>query len=537
MDFQFYFQLFLRRLPLMLMFCLAGGIAAIFYAMRLPNVYQSEALVIIEANQEESPFSPAMEEANTAQALDVIQQRIFARGVLVDLAERLDLYGTASDPEAEMPPTDAIVADLRSRVTFGIARTGRPGVSLRALRSNRDEATVLRVGFRAGTPALAAAGANEIVRLIAQESSQVRTEVATQSLAFFNQEVERLGGDLAELQAEIRAFQEANIDSLPDSLDFRREQMSTLQDQLSELEAQESELRDRRQRQITLFETTGQTQLLDDTPGASQRNSQSPEEQELAELRSEYASLSAVLAPTNPRMTVLQARIDALERSLAQQAVGLAGDEASESTGSAQLDRELADIDIRLRYLGLQRETLEERIAGIQRTIDATPGNAITLGALERDYINLQEQYNRAVAGRARAETGTAFETAAQDERVTVLEEALPPGKPADPDRTLLAAAGFVGGGMMGFGLVVLLELINTKIRRPQDIEKALGIDVFGTIPYIRTSDQMRRRRTAALVTVAAVLLAVPISLWIVSRDTTPLQPVIESLVSDVSSS
>ena len=53
----------------------------------------------------------------------------------------------------------------------------------------------------------------------------MRTRVAGQTLDFFQQEVDRLDGELAEQGAAIQAFQEANRDSLPDSLEFRRGQL------------------------------------------------------------------------------------------------------------------------------------------------------------------------------------------------------------------------------------------------------------------------------------------------------------------------
>ena len=73
----------------------------------------------------------------------------------------------------------------------------------------------------------------------------------------------------------------------------------------------------------------------------------------------------------------------------------------------------------------------------------------------------------------------------------------------------LIAAAGMVGGIGAGFGLIVLMEMLNRSIRRPVDLTAKLGIEPFATVPYIRTPGEVRRKRS--LIVAALVLIAVAI--------------------------
>ena len=60
-------------------------------------------------------------------------------------------------------------------------------------------------------------------------------------------------------------------------------------------------------------------------------------------------------------------------------------------------------------------------------SIEATPGNAITLDTLERDYANIRIQYDQAVANKARAETGDIIEALCKGQRISVIEQAVVP--------------------------------------------------------------------------------------------------------------
>ncbi len=130
-------------------------------------------------------------------------------------------------------------------------------------------------------------------------------------------------------------------------------------------------------------------------------------------------------------------------------------------------------------------------------SIEATPGNAITLSTLERDYANVRTQYDQAVANKARAETGDVIEALSKGQRISIIEQAVVPRDPERPNRALIAAGGVGGGMMLGLGMVLLLELRNAGIRRPVDLTTRLGIAPFATLPYYRTEGEILRRRSA----------------------------------------
>lgn len=155
--------------------------------------------------------------------------------------------------------------------------------------------------------------------------------------------------------------------------------------------------------------------------------------------------------------------------------------------------------------------------------IRVTPNNEMVLTGMEREYDSLNEQYQQALNNLAQAQTGQRIETLAKGERFSLIEEPSVPKTPSSPNRLLISAAGVVGGMGMGAGFIFLMELLNRSIRRPMDLTSALGIQPFATVPYIRSPGEVRRKRTIVATVLALIVIAIPVSLFVIHTYYVPL--------------
>ena len=71
-------------------------------------------------------------------------------------------------------------------------------------------------------------------------------------------------------------------------------------------------------------------------------------------------------------------------------------------------------------------------------------------------------------------------------EAVNVIDQAEVPTSPSGPPRTMYTAAAFLAGIFVAVAIVVLMDMINTRIRKPEEIEELLDIPVIGRIPVIK---------------------------------------------------
>lgn len=69
---------------------------------------------------------------------------------------------------------------------------------------------------------------------------------------------------------------------------------------------------------------------------------------------------------------------------------------------------------------------------------------------------------------------------------VNVIDEAATPKEPSGPNRKLYVAVALLAGLFAAVAIVVLADMLNTKIRSQEELEELLGVPVIGRIPEMR---------------------------------------------------
>lgn len=66
---------------------------------------------------------------------------------------------------------------------------------------------------------------------------------------------------------------------------------------------------------------------------------------------------------------------------------------------------------------------------------------------------------------------------------VTTLEEATPAEEPSTPRTKRNIAIGLLAGGLLTTAFVLVMEVLDDRIKRPQDIEEVMGLPLLGVVP------------------------------------------------------
>ncbi|HFI0405424.1 TPA: YveK family protein [Streptococcus suis] len=66
---------------------------------------------------------------------------------------------------------------------------------------------------------------------------------------------------------------------------------------------------------------------------------------------------------------------------------------------------------------------------------------------------------------------------------VTTLEEAVPAEEPSTPRTKRNISLGLLAGGFLAVALVLVVEVLDDRVKRPQDIEEVLGMPLLGVVP------------------------------------------------------
>jgi uncharacterized protein involved in exopolysaccharide biosynthesis len=503
-NFSYYYSIFLRRLPQFLVVSTIISAAAIITAIALPPAYVSQMRLIVEAPQitDEAPTNAALTSA--VPQLRATQQRLLTRANLVAIARKLNIL-----PDQETYTDDEIVEAMLARTEVEIS-------------AGRDDPPIMQISFEAGSAENSAGVLEEYLSLIKAQDSGSRTERATVTLQFFQDEVDRLNHELAKKSAAISEFKTANIEALPDSLQFRLSRQADLQERITQFDRDILSLQKQRILLIDLFETTGKV-------AEAKLDSQSPEETQLDVLKTELGDALAVYSAENPRVRVLKARIAQLEAAI--RALPKPEPVERPETGNALLDLQLAEIDARVAELTEQREVVKQEFEAMKDSIEKTPVNTVKLDELTLDYENTQLQYNSAVDRLAKASTGERIEVMDRGQRIAVIEPPAVPNSPTKPMRLLIAGGGSLFGIIAGLGLIVLLEVMNRTIRRPEDLARAIGVLPLATLPYTQTRSEMIVNRSRKLLLILLIPTAISAIIYAVHTYYQPLDVLAEVIM------
>jgi polysaccharide chain length determinant protein (PEP-CTERM system associated) len=506
LDLKFYWAVFLRRLPYFLVIAAlltAGGVTV---AMILPPVYTSSASMLVEPQQIPGELAQTTVPVNPYEQAQIIEQRLMTRANLLALAKRIGMYDDADPPMS----ANAMVSDISQRIAF----IGFVPDATRA--PDTPGATIIGVSFAAPTGEFANKGANELVNLVLEENVKLRTGRANDTLEFFQAEVDRLSSQLEQQSDKITKFKTENFEALPDSLEERRNRQILEQERLIALQREESDLKNQRATVVWVFERTGRS---------ASAGQLSPEEEQLDALKNQLVQQKTIYAASSPRIRMLENQLAALQKLVDDQreARSVPGPDGQPAAPASELDVELAPIDARLKFIAEDEAAIQQTLAELDKSIQATPANEQILAGLERELANLQNQYNAAVANVGQAQVGERIEVLSKGERFSLIEQPNMPTKPSSPNRKLIAAAGMLGGIGAGLGLILLMEMLNHSIRRPVELTARLGIEPFATVPYIRTPGEVRRKRMIIAGTLALIAISIPAILFAIQTYWMPL--------------
>ncbi|MEM7236482.1 MAG: Wzz/FepE/Etk N-terminal domain-containing protein, partial [Pseudomonadota bacterium] len=439
-------SMFRRRFPILLVIGALGAACSAFIAYILPPVYQSQARILVESQQIPTELARSTVTASASERLQLIQQRLMTRDNLLRLIDDLGLFADRPDltlsekiglirQATEIKPVELVVDRRRRRFSAG-----------------QISAFTITITFN--NAAEAAKIANEFVTTVLDQNLRARTERASETLTFFEQEEERISGALNSLEVDITTYKGENELALPENLEFNRNEVARLATTDLEIDRKLLELEE----ESAGLEST--LKQLEASNGSSSER-QSPEEQQLRQLQNMMVQKRAVFAEGHREIRALKAQIAALEASLPKvvNEDGETTDIRDLQKANIQRQRDLLGTQITL--LRDQKAQLQERTLQLQSSIQQTPNVEMTLGSYFRQREDLQTQLANVVKKRAEAQTGERLEINQQAERFEVIENALVADNPISPNRKKIVAFGSAASLGLAAAIAFLLELLN----------------------------------------------------------------------------
>lgn len=423
---------------------LAAGIALALLAWQLlPPAYRASTLIMAEPQKVPSDYVKATVTSSLQDRLKSIEQQITNRDTLATVIRDLGLYPRLRRERG----MEEAVAAARNDLTIQVLGQ-----------------TVLRIYFRSRSPELAAKAANRLADTFIQENLQVREEQAQTTSNFLEAELDEMRQKLEAQEAKIAEFKLAHIGELPEQRDTNLGSVGQLQQKLRMVE--DSIGQAQIQRSILLSNGTAVG-----APAGPDR---------LAELREQLATLQAQYTDQHPDVIRTKQEIAELERAQAKTPASVAS--GLDPRTRAQVDA----LDGQIRMLQGQRAQIVGEMGGVQSRLENIPRVEQELTSLTRDYENTKDAYDSLLSKRLEARLAENLEKRRQSDQFTILERAMPPDQPYEPNLPLLLAIGVAGGLLIGVAAAVVREQTDQTYADVDDFRKDFpGVPLLANVPNL----------------------------------------------------
>lgn len=559
-----------HRYKALLLTLILAMVVVVALAVTLPSHYRSAATILIEQQEMPQELVRSTVTSYADERVQVISKRVMTTETLLNIIRRYDLY-----PQERAKDTRETLLG-RMRKDIGLKMISADVIDPRS--GHPTSATIaFEVSYTSGSPDLAAKVANELTTLYLNENLNNRTQLARDAAQFLESEAERVNHQIADLEVKLAQFKDKNQQQLPELttlnmslLDRTNEQLrgeqtrkDTLDQQLVYLQAQLAQLKPN----SAVFSDTGEriTSSADRLKMArsqldTARALYAPDHPDIQRLEHEVAGLEKEVAkeghsanvaadssltndlqrhlqsartalaaasekysPDHPDVIRLQSQVKDLE---AQLATVPASDPAratanitpieADNPAYVQIQAQVVATRNELTALATEMAKLRAKASEYERNLSLSPQVEKEYRELMRDYDNARLKYTEIRSKQQEAKTAQDLEADRKGERFTLIDPPLPPEEPVSPNRKLILIAGFVLSLGLTFGVLWLLETLDSTIRGRRDLFELTGVPPLALVPHIGTVAEARAARHrmwlaagtgAATVCVAVVLI------------------------------
>jgi len=570
-DFSQYLDALRRRwsqglLVFMLILFFASGLA-----VWLPAVYESEAIILIEQQEIPSEYVRSTVTSYADQRIQVISQRVMTTQNLGQIIEKYGLY----EDDLERKPREVVLEEMRKDIQLDTIsadvvdpRSGRP-----------TEATIaFSLAYENQSASLAQKVTNELVTLFLNENLRSRTEMAQETSIFLDDEADKLGDQVADLETRLARFKEENVNSLPELMGRN----FTVRDRTElELSGIDERIDSLRERAILIEAQLAQIPPLDVSYGEDGRRILSPRDR-LKSLKTELIAARSRYGSSHPDVRSLEREVSALEDETgndngidstdlqtkyeasksaleklesqygeghpevvaARKIVKTLKEELESTTNGASAAHTAANINQSAQptnpaFLQVQAQLQStrseissalERKADLEKKLEDYDKRLVESAKVEKEYRQITRQYETALAKlqeinakRLEADVSESLEREQKGERFTLIEPPLLPERPSKPNRFAIFLIGFVLSLGGSAGAVSLLEAMDNKVRGRRGVIAVTGISPIGIIPKVDARAKRRRWRKRLVTWFAISAAALSIVLITVNAAIVPL--------------
>jgi polysaccharide chain length determinant protein (PEP-CTERM system associated) len=488
-EFRDYLNIIRRRKAVVMLVTIGFFCCATVIARRLPDVYRSQTVILVDAQQVPSSYVQSTVSTSFQDRLSTIQQQVMSPTRLKNMIEKNGLFPGLRAKVSE----DALIQKVQKSTSVEVAA---------------GHFSSFKIAYQGNNPKEVSQIANQLAETFITENMQARQAQFSGTAEFLDNQLQETKSQLEVKERQLQGIKSTNVMDLPESKQFHLEALNNLRTQLA---ASEDRVRQAKQDKIMLESMMNTNAPTVEVDGGGAGIS-SPLQNQIEKLESHLAELRAQYGPNFPDVRKAQADLDRLKKKEAAkktQPPAPASVEPLVPTGNRRnpvIEAQIQKLDQEITDQTNLQGPLQQQIDFHVSKLERVPIFEQQIAGLMRDYDSLRSHYQSLLDKKLSAQMASELEARQKGERFVILDPAPIPNQPSGPNRVIIGFAGLLLGLIGGVGSAIAIEMTDASVRSEHEAAELLGIPVLVGIPQMYTAAQMRSRRMKFAV--AAILTA-----------------------------
>jgi len=509
-----YLKILRRRKWLLILPIIAVTTAVAYVVYRLPDVYESETLIVVRPSNLPTSVVTGVSEDTMTRQLTAINQVVASRSSLQPLVEKYDLYR---------------VERGRGEAMEGVIDTMRDNIRVAVNTSRNDITNGFNIAYRYRDPRIAQAITAELASKYINVQTAEDVNRNTAAKKFIDDQVAQAQEALTAIDKQRSEFMTSKVGQLPSEAQALLNQLTGLREEQKALMTEVGRLQDRRAasaNQLAVIQQQNDLAIVDvaenltdpkTTPAWSLLVSRKAQlDGELTRLKQEYKEKHPDVIAKQEEVKQVQDQMDLMisdwKDKIKTKENRLKG-KPSTQISAVQNEIKLIDGEVK-RQQGLLAQN-EVNIASLVTRINNVPGVEVQLSQIERDYQTKKSALDQLLLQQQKITLNKEAATQQQGEGIEVVDAANLPSKPVAPKRLMLSSIGLGVGLALGLLLIAIFE--GPRLLTIQNVDDArhyTGLPVLLAVPELLTPQEARavprRRRLILAAGVLATLVSIP---------------------------
>src|SRR6185437_2971753 len=463
-----YLQVARRRWLWILVPAVAISGATAVVARKLPKLYTSQALILVEQQKVPADFVKPTVSSNVAQRLESINEQILSRTQLSEIIQKYGLY------RVHKLTQDGQVAQMLSDIAV---------VPIINPDQQHADVSAFRISFSNRDPLLAQQVTGALSALYISENLQSRAQQAQGTEQFIDSQLQQASQTLQGLQTQLKNLKSAYMGSLPE----QQQANLTVLSQLQTAQQANSDALARAQQQKTYL--TSLNSAVESLGAGPEVKPPTPLETQLRDAKSNLSVDEQLYTPEHPDVIRLRAQVRALTEQVAQEQaaaakVAKAGDSGKKAS-QPQVEGQIAVIDQEIKQRTADQADLKTKVAALQKRIEQLPDVEEKLADLTNAEEVAKANYTKLLENKQAAAIGAAMEQQAEGEGFRIVDPANLPERPSSPNLLYIQIIGVLAGIMAGLATGYVVEMRDFVARSEADLNFYTQVPMFAALPLI----------------------------------------------------